>query len=210
MNVSAFYVACRNGDLNTVEELLPTLTLDEINQIEPNGSTSLHAACYYNHPQIVKLLLDAGALRTTLNSDGCTAFDEAATEQVKELFPRSFAAAQARFSTEISSEQAIEWASRTYGEYGWWEKEWLDNMDIDKAVDCIVNNERFHDISSTHFIEYFLNKARQFQDPEWLVQAYSAETGFCHAINKTLALALSSIPRPSVNENVHSFVGVFC
>ncbi len=188
MSLGALYMACRNGDLDIVQQLLPTLTLDEINQIEPNGSTSLHAACYFNHPQIVKLLLDCGALRTTLNSHGCTAFDEAATDQIKELFPRPFAAGQARFSDDILLEHAIEWISIEHGPYGWWYKEFVGNKDVNKATDCILMDERFHDTSSTHKIEYFLDKARKTQDPKWLVQAYSAETGFCHAINKALAL----------------------
>jgi hypothetical protein len=209
MNVSALYVACRNGDLNTVEELLPTLTLDQINQIEPNGSTSLHAACYYNHPQIVKLLLDSGALRTTLNSHGCTAFDEATSEQVKQLFPRSFAAAQVRFSAEVPSKQTIEWASLEYGTYGWQEKKCINNIDIDKAVDGLGRDERFHDASSTHLMEYFLNKARQVQDPKWLIQAYSAETGFYQVINKALALEPLFTAELKVNKSFHSFVGVF-
>ena len=207
MNVSALYVACRNGDLSTVEELLPTLTLDEINQIEPNGSTSLHAACYFNHPEIVKLLLDSGALRTTVNGDGCTAFDEASTEQVKQLFPRSFAAAQARFSTDIHLDQAIEWVSAKHGDYGWWEKQGLNITDIDEAVDGIVNDERFHDTSSMHLIQYLLSKARKAQNPEWLIQAYSAETGFCQMINKALALEPLRTVYFDVDETVDAFVG---
>ena len=209
MSVSAFYLACRNGDLDTVEQMLPILTLDEINQIEPNGSTSLHAACYYNHPQIVKLLLDYGALRSTRNSHGCTAFDEATTEQVKELFPRPFEAAQARFSTAISLEKAVEWASLEYGRYGWWYKQYLSDTNMDRAVDGIMTDERFHDTSSTHKIEYSLEKARRTQDPKWLIQAYSAELSFCHAINKILALDILRWSRePSVLEKFSSFVGV--
>jgi len=202
-------MACRNGDLGTVEQLLPTLTLDEINQIESNGSTSLHAACHFNHPQIVKLLLDCGALRTTLNSHGCTAFDEAATDQIKQLFPRPFAAGQTRFSDDILLEQSIEWLSLEHGPYGWWYKEFVDNNDVKKATDCIVTDERFHDTSSTHKIGYFLDKARQTQDPKWLVKAYSAEISFCHTINKALALGPSHMGTSYVKESFHPFVGVF-
>ncbi len=53
--VSELYKACRSGDLNTVKSLLPALTVERINQQEPNGSTSLHAASYYGHIDIVRL-----------------------------------------------------------------------------------------------------------------------------------------------------------
>jgi hypothetical protein len=202
-------MACRNGDLETVQELLPTLTLDEINQLEPNGSTSLHAACHFNYPPIVKLLLDCGALRTTLNSYGRTPFDEATTEQVKQLFPRPFAEAEARFSTDILFEQAIEWTSLEYGQYGWRNKERIGSTNVNKAVDGIVKDERFHDTSSTHKIEYLLDKARQTQDPKWLAHAYSAETGFCQAINTALALGPSLMQELSDTQDFHSFVGIF-
>lgn len=207
MSLSPLYKACRNGDLDTVEQLLPTLTLDEVNQIEPNGSTSLHAACYFNRPQIVKLLLDYGALRTTVNKHGCTAFDEAATEQVKDLFPRPFSAAQARFSSTILLEQAIEWASSNYGPYGWRNKKVIDENNISKAVEDIMKDERFCDVSTTHKIEYFLHKSRQTQDPKWLVQAYSAEMSFCQLINRALAQTpvLESLEK---EDNIHAFVGV--
>jgi hypothetical protein len=207
MSVSPLYVACCNGDLDAVEELLPTLTLDEINQVEPNGSTSLHAACHYNRPQIVKLLLDSGALRTTLNSDGCTAFDEATSKQVKALFPRSFADGQARFSNEIS-EQAIEWTSLGYGKYGWRFKQCITNTDMYRAVDGILEEERFQDTSTTHQVEYLLNKARQAQDPKCLVRVYTAGMGFCQAINKAIALDPLYYEQPDVEQSFYSFIGV--
>lgn len=89
--LSDLYVACDNGDRDTVEQLLPTLTLDEANQIEPNGNTSLHAACHSEQPQVVKLLLDRGVLRTIKNNDGHIPYDVATTDEVKQLFHRSFA-----------------------------------------------------------------------------------------------------------------------
>ena len=50
---SEFYWACRNGNVETVRKMLPNMTYEQVNQIEPNGSTALHAACFYNHPQVV-------------------------------------------------------------------------------------------------------------------------------------------------------------
>ncbi|CAF1532585.1 unnamed protein product [Adineta steineri] len=85
---SAFYWACRNGDMATVEKMLPNLTYEEVNQIEPNGSTALHAASFYDQPGIVRLLLASGCSRTVLNYNGMTAFQEAATDRIRVLFNR--------------------------------------------------------------------------------------------------------------------------
>ncbi|CAF1440065.1 unnamed protein product [Adineta steineri] len=106
MKTSKFYRACRSGDIKTVEELLSTLSLDEINQFEPNGSTALHCASCYGHAEIVKQLLDKGASRSLKNKYGKTAADEAATMQIKMLFNRPFHEATARYVTET---QDVEW-----------------------------------------------------------------------------------------------------
>jgi hypothetical protein len=85
---SKFYISCRNNDIDAVTSLLPTLTLPEINQIEPNDSTALHAAAYYGHQEVVKLLLSKGAQHMTKNLYGCTPYDEAKTEDIRNLFRR--------------------------------------------------------------------------------------------------------------------------
>ena len=68
--------------------MLPNLTYEQANQIEPNGSTALHAACLYNQPQIVRLLLENGCSRTTVDLNGKTARQVAATDEVRALFRR--------------------------------------------------------------------------------------------------------------------------
>src|SRR5690242_16724552 len=85
---SEFYYACRNGLIDQVREQLPNMSLEEIDQIQPNGSTALHAACYYGHKDIVKLLLDKGASRSILNKHLCLPYDEAETDEIKKLFIR--------------------------------------------------------------------------------------------------------------------------
>ncbi|CAF1526640.1 unnamed protein product [Adineta ricciae] len=86
---SAFYSACKNGDIIAVKEMLPNLTYDQVNQIEPNGSTALHAASANNHPHIVRLLLSSCCSRITVNNCGVTAYEEAATDEIKTLFHRT-------------------------------------------------------------------------------------------------------------------------
>ena len=83
-----FYWACRNGEIDKVRKMLPNLTYEQVNEIQPNGSTALHAACFYNHPQIVQLLLNSGCSRTIVNSHGNTAYQETTIPEIRTLFER--------------------------------------------------------------------------------------------------------------------------
>jgi hypothetical protein len=135
-SVSALYTACQNGDFAHVEQLLHSLSVEEINRPEENGNTCLHAACSFNHPQIVKLLLDHGAVRNTVNNHGRTPLQEAATDQIKQLFSRVSEAAEARFSSDLPS-QAIEWVSSIGAVMSRINQNNMDNKDVVKAADSI-------------------------------------------------------------------------
>ncbi|CAF2060145.1 unnamed protein product [Rotaria magnacalcarata] len=209
MSLSTHYLACRKGDLSTVEQILPSLSLDEINQLEPNGSTSLHAACFFNHPQIVKLLLEHGASRTVLNKYGYTPLQEAITDEIKELFYRKAADAQGRFTTDLTTSDAMEWVSVKNGIYGWRNKRKISDMNVVKAADCITHDKRFCNAADMNKIKYFLDKTRQTQDPYWLLKAYTAGADLCRSINKSLASGPSDIYDLFMEDDFHSFVGCF-
>ncbi|CAF2665688.1 unnamed protein product [Rotaria sp. Silwood2] len=66
--LSEFYLACRSGDLNKVEYLLSRLSLYDLNQFESNESTALHAAAFFGHIDIVRLLMAHGGFLTTLRN----------------------------------------------------------------------------------------------------------------------------------------------
>jgi hypothetical protein len=83
---SDFYWACHNGDLYTVKKMLPKLKANDIDRIESNGSTALHAASYYGHANIVRLLLQQGANTTIRNKYKKTAKEEASTDDVRSVF----------------------------------------------------------------------------------------------------------------------------
>ncbi|CAF2992352.1 unnamed protein product [Rotaria sp. Silwood2] len=84
-----FYWACRNGDIELVKAMLPYIPYDQLNQLEPNGSTPLHAASFFCHADVVRLLLhDYGVQRYYVNRHGLTAYEEAQTEEIKQLFRR--------------------------------------------------------------------------------------------------------------------------
>ena len=83
-----FYWACRNGDVEHVKQLLRTIPYNDLNQVEFNGSTPLHAASSYGHAEIVTLLLREDYPRKHRDLDGLTAYERAQTEQIRCLFHR--------------------------------------------------------------------------------------------------------------------------
>jgi hypothetical protein len=88
---SDFYFLCKEGKIDEVRQILNDETspsIDELNQLQPNGSTPLHAATFYNHLEIVKLLLEHGCSQTKLNLYGNTAYDEAQSIEMRTLFLR--------------------------------------------------------------------------------------------------------------------------
>ncbi|CAF1173345.1 unnamed protein product [Didymodactylos carnosus] len=83
--------ACRDGDIELVRVLIETSPPEtEINRTEPNESTALHVASYYGHGDIVQLLLDDyGVSRDRKNEYGLTTYEDAATDQIRDLFHQS-------------------------------------------------------------------------------------------------------------------------
>jgi ankyrin repeat protein len=47
-----------NNNINLVKHCLETMTLEDINKMEPNGSTALHIAVYRGYEKILELLLE--------------------------------------------------------------------------------------------------------------------------------------------------------
>ena len=86
---SDFYWACRAGDLDSVRKLIASNPFTDLNHLEPNGSTALHAASYFGHTEIVRLLLHQhGVMRHRRNRHGVTAYEEAANDEIRHFFHR--------------------------------------------------------------------------------------------------------------------------
>jgi hypothetical protein len=196
---SDFYLACRNNDIEEFKKLFKTITLDEIDRLEPNGSTALHAACYNGHEEIVKLLLEAGADRAVLNKFQYLPFDEAKNDEIKTLFLRI-----PNTNRLVSNTGAIEWE--------------LINDDVVATaaverdiIKSIYKNtsgfttigEMFEKIQKNYInsglanfdgidkIKRFFQKATQEQDPTWIIKAYTAETDFYKILNREIACGAS-------------------
>ena len=86
---SDLYMACLDNDLASVQVLLETSPLEEVNTLEIDGSTALHLAVQLGHVEIVRLLLHGYEVpRHRTNSEGLTAFQLASTDELRQLFRR--------------------------------------------------------------------------------------------------------------------------
>ena len=192
---SDFYMACRLNNIGKVKRFLQTITLEQIDRIEPNGSTALHAASYHGHRDIVKLLLEAGADRAIHNKFQCLPFDEAADDEIKDLFLRI-----PNTNRFVSNTGAIEWelinddVLETAAEERHYIRSLFDNASgltpIGKMFQKIETN--YVDKALTNFrgidhIKRFFRKATEEQDPIWIIKAYTAETEFYQVLNREIA-----------------------
>lgn len=188
-----FYFACRNNDIDTVKHYLKILTLEQINRLQANNSTALHAAAYYARCEIVKLLLERGASRSISNKYGYTAMEEAADEDVQKMFNRI--SIDHRFGGDHS--EPIEWikvdsnahhlaAVNRQSVNDWNNHTWIQ-MTIDFITSDYINQD-LADVQGIDEIKWFFNKAKTEQDPVYILKAYSAETGFYTRLNTQLAV----------------------
>ncbi|CAF1197971.1 unnamed protein product [Rotaria sordida] len=196
---SKFYFACRNNDIDTVTSLLPTITLEGINQIEPNGSTALHAAAYYGNKEIVKLLLSKGTQRMIKNVHGNTPYDEAKTGDIKKLFQRVEASgSEPRNRFAGVKGPSYEWifVKSDPSSYASFNRESLWKCQNDEEFDrlCrgiqqyyINENGPLADVKHIESVRLFIDTAIKNNDPTQVVRAYTAETGFYHRVNTDLA-----------------------
>lgn len=194
-SASELYLACRSGDIATVERLLPSIPIDVLNRLETNGSTCLHAAAYHGHKDIVRMLLAQGACRRVTNRYGCTALDEAKTQDIADLFPRSNEAAKKRFSD--SPAQQPEWQ---------FEDNYAENYSRAIHWNCIKDrgikktNKKLHkahlfrgdgyddeDRKSIAIVENYFKQAQEMNDPICFLKAYTVESPFYKQLNHEMA-----------------------
>ncbi|CAF1284060.1 unnamed protein product [Adineta ricciae] len=195
---SAFYEACRGGNTEKVRELLLSLSLDEINRIEPNGSTALHAACYFKHPEIVKLLLEAGACRSIRNRlYQLTPYQEAGSD-IRKLFFRVQLSTSHVFDHRFVGKSGIkEWTIVSKEA-----EQWKDNLNkvlvIQQSIpqmfcflrDHYIIGEFYNtDISlkQKEHILWFFNQAILHNDVKYILKAYTSATKFHSFVNNHFA-----------------------
>jgi hypothetical protein len=193
--LSKFYLACRNGDTETVKNLLPLMSIEQINCFEPNGSTALHAASYHGHKEIVEMLLLAGASRSLRNLRyNLTPYEEARNNDVQKLFARINLPNQARF---IGSSSKTEWSLDTSYAAEW--KTHLSTLlqpkiSFQEIILFLQENylKDYVHLSSREYekIILYFRHAYEENDVRFIVQAYTAATQFYAIVNNHLVLYL--------------------
>ena len=191
---SAFYWACRNNDVETVNNLLKTRTQDEIDRIELNGSTALHAATYHGHADILQLLLDRGADRSLMNKFGFLPFDEAPNNEIRQLFLRT------PDCNRLMNTGDVEWELVDDGAFL---IAMCERQQIKSLYQTIPEDTMFAKIQNSYInielsnmnkiatIKHFFEKAMKQKDPIWIIKAYTAETDFYNVLNVQIACGAS-------------------
>ncbi|CAF1087549.1 unnamed protein product [Didymodactylos carnosus] len=164
---SKFYLACRDGDIRTVKNLLPTIPYEQLNRLEPNGNTLLHAATQYGHMEIVRLLLhECGCQRHEKNVKGLTAYEVAKTDDMRELYHRP--SDRNRFADESDeSKEAFQIVSSA-----------TDTKEMDKTDE---NNDDENNIESDKPAHQWLNGFETHEEiQKQLVGLSGAKQSFPH------------------------------
>ncbi|CAF1097874.1 unnamed protein product [Didymodactylos carnosus] len=205
---SDFYLACRNGDTETVRTFLRTLTSAEINRLEPNGSTALHAATYNGHTEIVRLLLLHQASRSVINVYKMTPYQEASKIEIKQLFrcPSS-----TRFLSNASEAHDLDWVFVTEDiiKKAMKYRQKLVDMShnyvysIEVIIETYLRSFALTPAMAT-VLTYF-RLAIIENDPTYIVRAYTVESDFYKRLNKDLAKTTENI----LNVNFVSFDAPF-
>jgi ankyrin repeat protein len=85
--LSDFYVACFEGNIDSVRKILEKNYFKNINRRETNCSTALHIAVECGHVDIARLLLhEYGVVRHLTDRNSQTAFALAQTEEIDDYF----------------------------------------------------------------------------------------------------------------------------
>jgi len=188
--VTDLYLACRNGDIAVVERLLPLTPLKTLNRLEPNGGTCLHAASYHGHKEIVRLLLAYGASRRIINRYGCTPLDEAKTQEIADLFPRTAEASRKRFGD--SPAQQTEWQFEDgYAEDFSRATHWncVKDRGIKKTVKKLEKSQVLADDGdqAIKIVQSYFKEAKEANNPIYLLKAYTVESQFYKRLNQEMA-----------------------
>ncbi|CAF0962917.1 unnamed protein product [Didymodactylos carnosus] len=185
------------ADPATIKELLIHMTADDIDRLETTRmgkSTALHAASFYGHIEVVKLLLEHNASKTIRNFDNLTAEDEACTRDIKCLLSNE--EDNHRFGGSSSENEPPQWIFveeniiAKASSYRKWLERGSHNMAY--SVDTIIENylqkdELLENVHDHNVIKELLLKAARENDPTPIVRAYTLETQFYKCLNRDLA-----------------------
>jgi hypothetical protein len=189
--LSPLYEACRQNDVHSVTEILSNISNEQLNQIEPNGSTALHVASYYDHDNIVHLLLEKGVSITIKNKYGLTVVEEARTDETRKLFEKRVNHDdQDRFVGNVDSfewltvnERAAEYAAFYQAALKKAYEKGLDqNKLLHYLMEIYVKNPK-----GMYEVFTCINLFFKTKDHNLIVKAYTVESDFYRTLNIDLA-----------------------
>ncbi|CAF1593554.1 unnamed protein product [Rotaria sp. Silwood1] len=191
---SAFYLACCNNDLKTVQE---NANCSEIDALGPDGNTALHAASMYGHAKLVRLLLRYHASREICNDKGLTPEELAANDETRIAFKEPV---RTIFDSNhfVASSREVEWldsyknAYRIAYENHEHMKRWLTKVALHKLLKAIVNDYiekiKFKDENDRKIIKEELSYVIEEDDPLGLLMTYTnPRVQFHYLLNHDLA-----------------------
>ena len=179
---SEFYWACRNGNIDRARELIRTIPFNELNRLEPNGSTPLHAASYHGNADIVRLLLNKyGCRRDHLNRFGLTAFEEARDEEIRRLFYRPNEVN--RFCEDENVTDRFELIVKDDDDKSESIKEDISDTHLIEILTGILRNNVVPDHPEYRKCLWLINQAFKERRPEYLLRLYTIETSFYRALS---------------------------
>ncbi|CAF0952623.1 unnamed protein product [Rotaria sordida] len=199
---SLFYNACRNNNIDFVKYCLQTKSVENVNQIELNGSTALHAAASEGHEKIVELLLQNGASHSVIDKNNCTPIDKAKTDKIKEMIRHRMRII--RFFSD-----SIEWIISTI-DTDYQVQKYLSKLEtygkdseFQKLVVYIKENYIERDLKYVNdigVIQKYFEIGISKNDPIPLLKACTADTGFYSTLN--LHLSQLRLENLTNNENL--------
>ena len=187
--------ACRENDISTVRNLLPQTSFEEINRQGPDGQTCLHIASSHDYRDLMGLLVEHGALRQLKNKEGLTCFQVAKNEEVFEAFGRQpdKVAVRYRFDFDVHPEEEINWLfgqNRAEAFSRAIHRGCMKDRGVRKTVEKIESAKFIpldDESKEGKTLRYFLNQARQQNDPTFLLRIYTIDGIFYTELNRYMA-----------------------
>ncbi|CAF1583511.1 unnamed protein product, partial [Adineta steineri] len=162
---------------------LAHMSSNEINRIEPNGSTALHVACYHHNAGAVYLLLRFGALGSIKNRHDLTPYEETTSFRIKELLLNTGQASLIdwTFVDPPTREMKQKFDSALKSSFSTWGLpfilEYLHNYYVCRHVCKVLS-------TSTQNIEQYFTDARTATSLSPVIKAYTAPLEFYKVVNQ--------------------------